>query len=309
MEASQKRASETRTWPGASFDLVSLRHILAAAEEQSFAAAAQKEHTSLSAVSRRVAELEQRVGITLFDRHDRGVSLTEAGTRFVQQLYEVFDRLENIALDLEKLRGGTRGIVRVSTPMTGISGDLPSRLAEFLSQNPDVEVEIVEETSIAAMHGVSVGDLDLALVPGTSQFPNLSFIPWIEEELVVILPNGHALADSVSVKLVDLADHPFIGMQRESGLFSLYRQQMNSIGRKLKERAHTTSFESVRQMVSAGMGIAILPADAAYPYAEQLQLVVRELEESWSKRPLVLCMRKPDRRSAATKMLIAHLLS
>jgi DNA-binding transcriptional LysR family regulator len=297
----------THTWPRAGFDLVSLRIVLAAAEEQSFAGAAQRESTSLSAVSRRVAELEQRIGITLFNRHDRGVDLTETGSRFVEQVHDVFERLEEIALDLEEIGKGTRGVVRISAPMTAIFGDLPSKIASFLADHPGVDVQISEETAVVATHGVSIGDIDLALIPGLQPPANLILVPWHEDDLVVIMPHGHALAKRESVTLADLVDEPFIGMPRDSGLLSLYRQQMSTIGRKLKERAYTTSFETVRQLVSVGLGISILPGTAAHPYIEALNLVAITLNEDWSKRQLFICAREPELCSAATKLLLAHL--
>ncbi|WP_162849054.1 LysR family transcriptional regulator [Sphingobium amiense] len=284
-----------------------MRIVLAAAEEQSFAGAAQRENTSLSAVSRRVAELEQRVGIALFDRHDRGVALTDAGARFVEQLYDVFERLELIALDLEAVGKGTRGLVRISAPMSAISGDLPARIADFMRKHPGIEVQITEETAVAAIHGVTVGDIDMALIPGSPPPPNLLLFPWSEDELVVILPKGHALAGREAVTLEDLADEPFICMPRDSGLFAMYRQKLSAVGRKMKERALTTSFESIRRMVSEGLGISILPGTTVHPYAEKLGLVVLRLDESWSKRPHFFCTREADRCSAATKALLAHL--
>lgn len=309
MEPRSRQANGQRAkWARLGFDLVSLRLILAAAEEQSFAAAAQRENTSLSAVSRRVAELEGRIGVTLFDRRDRGVSLTEAGKAFVGQLYDVFEHLDRMALDMEAIRGGARGLVRVHAHMSATAGELPRKLAKFAAANPSIDVTIIEETSAAAVHAVSVGTADLGVISGTLPPTNLSVIPWREDELVVILPQGHGLADRESIRLLDLVDEPFIGMQRNSALLSLYRQQTNAMGRTLNERAHATSFESVRHMVSVGLGVAILPAAAAFPYAESLGLSVRKLDESWSRRSLVLCAKEPERRSVATKLLIAHLL-
>ena len=82
---------------------------------------------------------------------------------------------------------------------------------------------------------------------------------------------------------------------------------MSAAGRKLKERAHTTSFESVRRMVSVGLGISILPGTAVHPYTAALNLAAVRLDEDWASRPLVFCAREPERRSAATKLLIAYL--
>lgn len=302
-----KPTTPRHTWPQAGFDLVTLRIILAAAEEQSFAGAAQRENTSLSAVSRRVAELEQRIGIALFDRHERGVSLTEAGSQFVTQLYDVFERLEQIAINLEEISQGRRGVVRMSAPMTAISGNLPAQIADFMAKHPGIEVKIAEETAAVAVHSVSVGEIDLALIPGSLCPADLSIFPWFDDNLVVILPRGHALASRESLKLIELADEPFVGMPRDSNLSSLYRHKMSVIGRKLKERAHATSFESVRLMVSVGLGISILPGTAVHPFTAALNLAAVRLDEEWANRPLVFCARNPARRSAATKLLIAHL--
>ncbi len=303
-----KTTIQSHAWVNAGFDLVSMRIILAAAIEQSFAGAAEREFTSLSAVSRRVNELEQRIGIILFDRHERGVSLTEAGSRFVAQLHEVFDRLEKIAVELEEMRTGKRGIVRISAPMTPSSGKLPDRVMGFLKEHPGIEVQIIEGTATAGIHGVSVGEIDLALVPETSETPNLTFIPFFEDKLVVLLPPEHSLVSRSALRLADLVAEPIIGIQRDSGLSTLYRQQMRAIGEKLKERAQTTSFESVRRMVSVGLGIAIVPETAARPYLEDHKFVIRPLDEEWASRPLVMCARTQERRSVATETFISWLI-
>jgi DNA-binding transcriptional LysR family regulator len=307
MNMATRSAPVRAKWARLGLDLVSLRLIVAAAEEQSFAAAAQRENTSLSAVSRRVAELEARIGVQLFDRRDRGVLLTEAGKTFVTQLYDVFERLDRMALDIEAARGGARGLVRVHAHMSATVGELPLKLASFAASHPGIEVTITETTSTLAAHAVSVGTADLGLISGTLPPSNLSIIPWLEDELVVILPIDHYLGVRDFIMLEDLIDEPFIGMQKDSALLSLYRQQVNAMGRQLNERAHATSFESIRHMVSVGLGVAILPAAAAYSQTGQHGFITKKLKESWARRSLVLCAREPERRSAATKSLIAHL--
>lgn len=296
-------------WPRLGLDLVSLRFILTAAEEHSFAAAAQRENTSLSAVSRRVAELEGRIGVTLFDRRDRGVTLTEAGKSFVAQIYDVFEQLDRMALELEAVRGGAQGLVRLHAHMSATAGDLPDRLASFIDANPGIEIVLVEETSAAVVHAVSVGTADLGLISGTIPSAPLTVIPWQEDELVVLLPRDDELVERESIRLEDLIDRPFMGMQRDSALLSLYRQQVHALGWELDERAHATSFESIRHMVALGSGVAILPSTAAYPYVEQFGYVIKKLNESWARRSLMLCMRELDNCSAVCKALISHLLS
>lgn len=293
-----------RRWQSLGLDLVTLQILIAAAEEQSFAAAAVRANISLSAVSRRVADLEARTGVALFDRHDRGVTLTNAGEQLVLQLRNLFDLLENIALNLDATRGGAKGLIRLDTHMSATAGPLPEKIASFRQLHPEIHVQISEQTSVEVAHSVSIGMADLGMVSGTLPIANLQLIPWHEDELVVVLPPGHRLLGKMAVDFAELVGEPFIGLQKDSALLSLYRQHMQALGHVLDERAHTTSFESVCRLVSAGLGLGILPAMATRGSGVD----TRPLNEGWAKRSLMLCVRSADKLSAATKLLIAHLI-
>jgi DNA-binding transcriptional LysR family regulator len=300
----QHSQSARMRWQSLGLDLVTLQILMAAAEEQSFAAAATRANISLSAVSRRIADFEARVGVALFARHDRGVSLTPAGEQLVLQLRDLFDLLEGIALDLEATRGGKRGVIRLETHMSATVGPLPEKLASFRQLYPDIHVQVSEQTSVEVAHAVSIGMADLGLVSGTLPIDNLQLINWHEDELVVVLPLDHPLLEKDRIRFADIVGEPFIGLQKDSALLSLYRQHMEVLGHRLDERAHTSSFESVCRLVSAGLGIAIVPALAAHGNG----ISTRPLDESWARRPLMLCMRDPEKLSAAAKLLVAHLL-
>jgi DNA-binding transcriptional LysR family regulator len=191
--------------------------------------------------------------------------------------------------------------------MSATSGALPEKIAEFIVENPKVNVILDEHTSLEVMRSVRAGNADLGLVSGTVQSNDLHFIPWLHDELVALLPAGHTLLCREDLSLSELLDEPFVGMQRDSALLTLYRHQASALGRTLQERAHATSFESVRKLVSLGLGVAILPAVAAYPYTASLDIAVRPLRESWAKRPLMLCVRDPHLVAAPTQRLIDHL--
>lgn len=291
-------------WQSLGLDLVSLQILLAAAEERSFAAAAARANISLSAVSRRIADVEARIGVLLFVRQDRGVSLTPAGSRLVGQLRDLFDRLETIALDLEATRQGKRGVIRLDAHMSATAGPLPRKLAEFHRLHPDIRVRVNEQTSVEVARAVSIGMADIGMVSGTFAIEDLHLAEWHVDELVVILPPGHPLHERSSIRFADIVGEPFVGLQPDSALLLLYRQKMQALGHALIECAHTTSFESVCKLVGAGLGLSVMPALAVSgPCIES-----RPLEESWARRPLMLCMRDPVRLSAAAKLLVAHLL-
>jgi DNA-binding transcriptional LysR family regulator len=132
-------------------------------------------------------------------------------------------------------------------------------------------------------------------------------MPWHHDELVAVLPAGHHLLEKSVVKFADLLDQPFVGHEKDSALLSLYRQHARALGRTLDERAYATSFESIRRLVESGLGVAILPAMALSGHASGTQ--TRPLDESWARRPLMLCVRSPERLGAAAKLLMRHLTS
>ena len=110
-------------------DPVSLRVFRAAVEARSLARAAERENIALSAASRRVAELEARLGTPLLHRHDRGVLRTAAGEVLMPHLSVLFDPLDRIGADLDAFATGQRGHVRLQANMSAVSGMLPEALA------------------------------------------------------------------------------------------------------------------------------------------------------------------------------------
>ena len=298
-----------RGWATQGLDLVSLRMFRAAVEERSLARAAEREHLALAALSRRMAEMEARLGTPLLRRHDRGVEPTPAGTVLLRHLGPLFDLLDRAFADVEAFAAGARGHVRLHADISAITGDLPEALASFLAANPGIEVSLEERLTVDILHAVQTDAADLGLGSGTVQahLPELRMLPWRQERLVVVLCAGHPLAaEPGPLRFAALVVHPFVGLSGASALRQLYRRQAEAMGLTLRERVTVASFDGVRRMVMAGLGVAILPEAGAGAGAE---LVLRPLAESWALRPLALCVRRDaEALPAAARLLAAHLL-
>lgn len=293
-------------WAALGLDLVTLRLFVAAAQENSFAAAAARERIAVSAISRRISDLEIRSGVKLFDRHDRGVSLTTAGDQLLQHLAAIFDQLDRVAWDLDAHRKGDSGYVRIHASMTAIAGHLPLALSRFQAIHPGIDFHISEKTSEEIVHALRTGMTDIGLTAGPAISGDLSCVPWHHDDLVVLLPSGHPLCDRDRLSLEDIIDNPFVCLQESSALMRLFRRKAEELGKKIWERVITTGFESSRHMVGAGMGVAIVPSVAA---DETSHCVVRPLAEDWARRQLSICVRDMKHLSAATKLLVDHLVS
>ena len=303
-------------WHALGLDLVTLRVLKAAAEERSLAGAAERERLALSAVSRRIAEMEARLGAALLRRHDRGVEPTAAGEALLRHVGPLFDLLGRAAAEVEAFAAGARGHVRLHANISAVTGPLPEALAGFLAAHEGIEVSLEERLTGEILHAVRTGAADLGLVSATVQAPDLRLVPWREDRLVAVLPRDHPLlrrggdgGPGPPLGLRDLAAEPFVGLPPATALQQLYRREAAALGLALKERVNVASFDGVRRMVEAGLGVAILPAAGAEPYAAAMAVEVRPLGEAWAVRSLALCIRgDTGALSAAARLLVAHLL-
>lgn len=289
------------------FDPVTLSLLRAAVEERSLAQAAETEGIAISAASRRIIELEARLGTALLRRHDRGVSPTAAGEALMTHLTSLFDLFEKIGSDMEAFASGSRGHVRLQANMSAVSGFLPEALAGFLPRHPDIQITLEERYTTDIVHSVRTGGADIGLLSGTAPIEGLHLRPWREDRLMVVLPKQHPLLAKSSLRLKDLDGVPFVGQLAQTALQKLYRQQAELADVDLVEQVNVSGFDGVRRMVEAGLGVAILPSTVCVPYASMLQIELRPLDEAWAVRPLVLCTRDPQVWSAATRLLVEHL--
>lgn len=267
--------------------------------------AAEREHITVSAVSRRIAGLEARSGIRLLDRKDRGAVPTSAGLDLAAGAKRVFELLDSLALDLNGLKMGVLGVVRLHAHMSAMTPELMRAIATFRYAYPGVDVVLEERTSIEVIHAVNSGSADLGLVSGTVEASGLNVLPWMRDELVAIVPTGHELATQRSLELAQLLRYPFIAMQRGSALLALFEQSARRIGLVLIPKAYLVNFESVRMMVTAKLGVSIVPK--TWATAPGRGIVSLHLAETWSIREINLCFRNPTSLTVSSRSLLDHL--
>lgn len=290
------------------YDLVSLRLLLSAIEEGNLARVAARENISLSAVSRRISDLEGRIGVKLLHRHDRGVSATDAAQANLVRLRSLFNLMDQLVEGFRAIRDGDRGVVRCRAHLTAITGALPGAVSAFMVKHEGIDVIVDEASSTDIVHAVQLGDCDLGFVSGTVDTDGLDVFPWMTDQLVVVMPTGHPLQSRKALRFGDLLDHPFIGLAAGSALLTLFRGQAAALGRTLMEQARVSTFDGVTKMVAAGVGVSILPAAATAREGGPGGLVVRPLDESWAARPLVICIRDREQLPAASRLFLDYLL-
>jgi DNA-binding transcriptional LysR family regulator len=185
--------------------LQQLRNAVAVAERGSLHAAARHLKITQPALTRSIRELETALGIPLFERHARGVVVTELGTRFLARARAILSEVERARDEMQQLRGGTQGKVSVCLGVLPHLFLLPQALAGFRERYPDVHLEIIEGRFPTIESSLRSGAVDLFVGPLHGEAGNEVAVEVLyEQEGAVLCRQGHPLAGARSLR--QLAD-------------------------------------------------------------------------------------------------------
>lgn len=288
-------------------DPVSLRLFVAVMEENAIARAAAREHIAASAASRRLAELEGALGVDLFARSNRGSEPTAAAYALLNMARGVLHDLDGIAVQMRDYQAGVRGHVRVVANVSAITQFLPDDLQRFMATHPQVQVQLQEQISTAVARSVAENAADLGILNEGNYGDRVTLQPYRADELVLVVPAGHALARRRSLRLADALAHDFVGMHPGSAINNQLTRAAAELERPLKLRIQVTGFDALCLMVAAGLGVGVMPRGSAQLYGGALAIRTLTLNEPWAHRQLMLCMRSHESLSPAARLLADHL--
>jgi LysR family hydrogen peroxide-inducible transcriptional activator len=239
-----------------------LRYICAIAESGSFSRAAEHCHVAQPSLSQQVSKLEDELGTRLFDRLGRRVRLTDAGKIFLPRARAILQEMEAARSEVDYERQDTKGSIAVGVIPTIAPYFMPSRVARFTQKFPDASLRIIEETTPILVEGVRNLSLDLAIMSLPLKHREFEIIPLHKERLYAVLPRDHSLAKRKEILLGDLRTEPFV-LLRDSHCFhdiavaACQRARINP-----RVAFESGQFSSLLGMVSAGVGVSIVPAMA-----------------------------------------------
>lgn len=283
------------------YDLIDLRLFVAIAEAKNLTRGAERVHLAASSASHRMRLLEASIGTPLLLREPRGVSLTRAGEALLRHARQVFAQLEQMHADLTPYAKGVRGHVSLWANTHATHTFLPDSLSSFLQRHPQVSISLEEHTSPQVLMAVARGEVEVGVVAGTIADAEVELIPYRADRLVLIAPADHPLAASASSLFAQVLDYPFVMLHSGSAIHTFTMNAAAALGRHLEVRIQVRSFEAVCRMVSAGVGIGLVPRSAVTAGA---QLAVIELEEPWAQRDLKVCVRKRELLSGFAAALV-----
>jgi len=195
---------------GGRIPLASLIQTLAVAEYLNFRHAATALGVAQSSVSARVKALEEDLGVLLFERHARGVRLTEAGRHFVERVAAGVDQLDHAVKTAGMAAAGEFGRLRIGIHALIPQSFLADLIGQYRENHPGIEVEITEGTARDAVMQLRADRLDVAFVAGKPELPDFHTRPIWTEPLMAVLSDGHRLAGQSVITWADLVGETFL---------------------------------------------------------------------------------------------------
>ncbi|MGH6821908.1 MAG: LysR substrate-binding domain-containing protein [Methylocella sp.] len=240
-------------------DLISLRHALAVAEQTSFRRAGLSLGIDASAVSRRVRNLEDELGVSLFERHVRGVRTTVAGRRFLDQTRLTLADLDYAIKVAGNAGRGTQGDLRIGIFSSVASMFIRELLAEYAKRHPLVDIDVAEGAPSDNIRLVREGRLDAAFVTGVPNEPPCDSEQFWSERVFVVLPEGHALSTAAEILWEMLRTEHFIVSRDEPGpeIHDYVIRHLAELGHRPSVTRYAVGRENLMHLVGLGFGLSL----------------------------------------------------
>jgi DNA-binding transcriptional LysR family regulator len=282
-------------------DLRQLAALTAVADNGTFSAAADFLHTVQSNVSTHIARLERELGVILVDR--AAGRLTEEGDVVVARARRIAGELDALVADVASLRSEVTGHTHLGVIGTTGRWLMPLLLVAMEERHPGVRVSALEGNTTALLPSLASGRLDLALLNLPVDDPDIAVTRLFEEDLVVVAPNSHPLADHESVTLAELAAHDLLLTPRGTSIRVDLDAAAAAAGVALSAKAELDGVRLIASLAFEGFGAAVLPASAIPSYSRGDWRVVGI--EGIPRRQVALARRRRGLLSAPSRALAA----
>lgn len=286
-------------------ELHQLRYFVAIAETGNFTRASERNHVSQPSLSQQIKKLEAEVKHKLFHRLGRKAVLTEAGTAFLERARRILVEVEDASKELGDQRGLGRRITvgAVQTVMPYLIAPLLVRLRD---QHPNLLIGAREDFRGSLLRAVIEGDLDLAVVPQPVKDHRISIEPLLTEPLLLVVGKRHPIASRSEINVSDLREETFVSLGDSSALAAQVQAFFGDLKFQPQIGFRCAQVATLKQIVSSGLGISLLPQLARQPEDSE-SLTYLRLTGSQPTRELVVIRHLQRYQSRGAEQFLALL--
>jgi LysR family transcriptional regulator, carnitine catabolism transcriptional activator len=243
-------------------NLRQLQTFVTIARVGSFTRAARLLHLSQPALTKQVRQLEETLGVRLFDRNTRTVELTRIGKELAPVVTQLLREIEAVVVNTKELAAQSRGVIRVASLPSISSTILPTAVARFKGLYPGISVALKDVIAQRLVAMVKAEEVDFGIGSLNVADPDVRFSFLLTDRMIAVFPPGSALERKKSIGLRDLVGLPLVVMESGSSVRKLVDQAFESIGEFVRPAFEATYMSTAAGMVKAGLGVTILPSSA-----------------------------------------------
>jgi len=290
-------------------DLKTLRLFVAVADCRSMARAAEQERIEPSAISKRIAQLEEDLGVELLLRGRRGVQMTPAGLALLEHARSVLFTMDRIVADAAAFAGGVQGHVRLIATASAIAEALPDDIASFMREpaNERIKVDIEERFSRDLVREVRDGKASLGVCWDRVDFEGLAHRPYRRDRLALAVYAGHPLAGRASLAFAETLAFDHVGLPPTTAVHTMLQRAAASAGLAVSYRVVVSTFDAALRVVAANLGVSVVPLEVGRRSGAGADVELIPIEDAWAERSFAICCRDFAALAPASRRLVGHL--
>jgi DNA-binding transcriptional LysR family regulator len=243
-------------------NLNQLRVFYEAARSGSFTGAARKLFITQPAVTAQMKNFEDQCNLKLFKKKGRRLYLTDEGNTLYEYAKRIFEYEREVEDVIEELRELKRGILRLGTSKAYARYFMPFLISGFREAYPHIKVYLDEGSSLDIIHSLVDLKNEVAVIAKVEEVPGVAFLPFKQDQLLLILPPNHHLAQRKSVSVKELVHDPMIMKEVGSGTRERVNELFRTRGLSPNVLMETSNTEFIKQLVQRGEGISFLVEEA-----------------------------------------------
>ncbi|MGO4623652.1 LysR family transcriptional regulator [Ensifer sp. 2YAB10] len=285
-----------------------LRAFIAVAELGQFNVAARNLHLTQSAVSILIRDLEREIGVRLFDRHTRMVSLTLVGQEFLPQARKIMKDLELAVGDVRDNASLKRGQVTIAAAIVLAATVVPPIIARFLNKYPEISVNIRDMPEEQITPALKRHEVDIAVGTLSEEDPEIAATPLLRDKLMLVCREDHRFAKRKSVRWAELKDEALITLAASNPLRNIVEHNLIRVVPNYRPKYEVRFSTAAISMIAAGMGVSILPENSGQ-LASAVGVTTVDLIDPIVMRDVSLLQRRHHSLSPAAEHLKAAFIA